>query len=120
MDDFDYSPPESLSILLAGTRVSWRHRGLEPGKLVRCLRRGARISHRVIAARAGMRQARVSDIEREGSKARWGEIAALMDAIGCVPVLLAVSARYPTRPPDARPLARRRKFRYTEPPCSRA
>ena len=97
-DDLEYAVPESLSILLAGTRLARRHRGLEPDRLIRCLRRGAGLSQREIAARAKMRQARVSEIERGGLPARWNEVRKLLEAMGCEPVLLAVSSGYRPKP----------------------
>ncbi|MDE2141226.1 MAG: helix-turn-helix transcriptional regulator [Elusimicrobia bacterium] len=71
MDDFEYTPPESLSILLAGRHAARKHRGLDPDRLIRCLRKGAKLSQREVARRAGLRQARLSEIERGLAPARW-------------------------------------------------
>jgi len=91
----DYEP-DGLSILLAGRLVAGHLRGLEPGRLIRALRRGANLSQAEFARRARFRQARVSDIEAGRVDPRWSEIRRLVAAVHVEPVLLAAGARAKT------------------------
>jgi len=63
--------PDALAILIAGGLVARHHHGLEPSLLLRCLRRQAGLTQTEVAALAGVRQPRVSDVERGRAEPRW-------------------------------------------------
>lgn len=90
-DDADYPAEmeESFAILFAGQAAGRSHPGMEPRRLIRCLRRARGLSQGYLAEAAGIRQARVSEIENDGPSPRWSETAALLDAMGLEPLLLA-------------------------------
>lgn len=85
----DEAEDNGIWILMAGNWAVKRHPSVPPGELVRRLRRGARITQTSAANEAGLQRTRVSEIERGHADPRWSEIAALLGAVGCAPVLLA-------------------------------
>ena len=99
MDDIlENIKPDAQSVLVAGTLAARLHPGLDPARLFRLLRRGSRLTQKEVAERAGVRQARVSDLETGRAEPRWREFCRLLKALGRAPYLLAVGAGYQAKP----------------------
>lgn len=79
----------ALDLIDAGAAAHRARPGSRPGELIRDLRRGRNWTQESLAAAAGLGQARLCRIERGTADPHWSQIARLLEALGCAPVLHA-------------------------------
>lgn len=75
----------------AANRWGGDETALSPGKLVRRLRRGLRVSQRQLAAQSGVARSLVARLE-SGGDVSVGSLKRLLEALGCGLIVLPASA----------------------------